>query len=320
MYVMKAFAIFSVICAHMKFQLEYGSAGWLSDKIISILGIFGVPVFYICAGYYYRRAENDTYAFWSKKLKNIMIPWLIWAAFTNILNNVIQYSNISIKGFIKWFSGYHSLYYFLAVLVFCFVIFKPYRNKKYMIVIGLISITVNILVALNFGGVLHSKILSSYFINYLVWPIFFEMGILWRLYEVKLRVLMLGDRKVWCGGIIISFIIVYLTLVISDTRVSYWGYYSVIFELLGFLTIFMLSRKVYYFRVLEYIGQNTFFIYLTHMQIVGVINTRLPQNGFFYLIKPFIGLMVMCCLVFFIQKILAMLKWKWLAPYIGIKL
>ena len=111
-YAVKAFAMLSVICAHMKLQLEYGMAGWLPDRIISIYSIVGVPIFFICSGYYYHREEGDTGEFWKKKTKNIIVPWIIWSALTNILNNLITRRTVSMKGFAGWFSGYSSLYYY----------------------------------------------------------------------------------------------------------------------------------------------------------------------------------------------------------------
>lgn len=100
------------------------------------------------------------------------------------------------------------------------------------------------------------------------------------------------------------FSLLYVSLIITDTQASYWGYYSFVFEVLGFGLALILGRIFYLNRVLEYIGKNTFFIYLTHMQVVGMLNTRLPQNGFFYLIKPLIGLGIMVCVTVLIKRTL----------------
>lgn len=152
MYVVKSFAMFSVICAHMKLQLEYGSAGWLSDKIISLLSMLGVPIFFICSGYYYNRYQGDTDVFWKKKTKTIIVPWLLWGSLTYFVCNFIWLHKISMRGLLEWVLGYGSLYYFVAVLLFCFVIFGNTKNKTYLILVAVISILANMVSALNLGG------------------------------------------------------------------------------------------------------------------------------------------------------------------------
>ncbi len=81
-----------------------------------------------------------------------------------------------------------------------------------------------------------------------------------------------------------------------------------LFEISGFIVLMSISYFMRNVKWLNNIGKNTYFIYLTHMQIVGMINTRLPQNSFFYLFKPIIGLAVVYLIGYIIVKIAKLMK------------
>lgn len=67
-YILKALAIFSVICAHAT-PLAEGSSKWnmLSAQVLDYLGTFGVPVFFCISGYLFGGNTRTWRAFWKRK-------------------------------------------------------------------------------------------------------------------------------------------------------------------------------------------------------------------------------------------------------------
>lgn len=69
LFVMKAFAIISVIAAHCVYTDMY------AQRLTSLIGTIGVPVFLIVSGYYFNKEEQ-----WNvlakKKMKRIVVPWI----------------------------------------------------------------------------------------------------------------------------------------------------------------------------------------------------------------------------------------------------
>lgn len=110
------------------------------------------------------------------------------------------------------------------------------------------------------------------------------------------------------GGGFLIFIILFYIQVFADTEITNWNELSMLFEISGFVVFMFISYWLRNVQILNNIGKNTYFIYLTHMQIVGVINTRLPQNSLFYLLKPMIGLIVVYLIGIMIIKITRVMK------------
>lgn len=77
LFVIKAFAILSVTAAHCVYTDMY------VQRLTSLIGTIGVPVFLIVAGYYFNKKEQ-----WNvlakKKMRRIVVPWIFMGGY--ILN------------------------------------------------------------------------------------------------------------------------------------------------------------------------------------------------------------------------------------------
>lgn len=184
-YVLKAFAILSVICAHMKLPLNMGDAGGIANKFIGVYGTLGVVVFFVCAGYYYHREKGDTICFWKKKIRMIMIPWLLWSIITNLIGNFLKWHTITLQGQCAWTVGLGTWYYFLSVLLICFVVFKFKENKLWFTVLIISSMVSNIFSIMGIWGI--SDYMTPY-LNPLNWFFFFAIGILWKRNEMRIDI------------------------------------------------------------------------------------------------------------------------------------
>ena len=98
---------------------------------------------------------------------------------------------------------------------------------------------------------------------------------------------------------------------------SYATYGSILQELLGGVFLVYLSGKLYKYELFSMIGKSTFFIYLVHMPIAGIINTRLT-GGILDILKPIITLILMFICMKTLKAVLASLHQKSLCDVLGL--
>lgn len=309
LYVIKAFAVVSVILAHMPFGDEHV----LSENIRIALGQIGVVVFFLVSGFFYSRKEGDSKTFWIKKLKSIVVPWFIISSVTYalscILNNKVVLSPVAA---IKWILGIHNWYWYMPVLLIMYVVFRFVKKDVFLYLCVIIS-TVSVLIS-AFGLINYNGYFTQYF-NIFNWIGFFALGIIIRKKNAF-------DKMIGYVPMIISLSILIISVAFSarlGLHKSYVNYFSLPCELSGFLFLMNVSFYLNKIKVLNDIGKKSFFIYLIQMQIAGIINTRLPYNILFFILRPFIVLTliyVMCLIIEFVLKKTKLNKYGY---FIGIR-
>ena len=81
----KAFAIIFVVLSHA------GGPAWLSSFVFQ----FHVPVFFLCAGYFFKpTALNDEKTFLLKRLRSLYFPFVRWSLFFLIIHNALFYTGL----------------------------------------------------------------------------------------------------------------------------------------------------------------------------------------------------------------------------------
>lgn len=294
LFVAKAFAILSVVCAHMGFTNEY----FVAEAIRNCLGQIGVAIFFIISGFFYKRTECDTKKYWSKKLKTFFIPWILFAIGTFALSILL---NKSLEGFplsfVKYFLGIGSLYWYMSISFVMFVIFK-YITKRWQLVFCIVISVVS--VYLTAYHVIPQHQYFNQYINLFNWIGFFALGIL-------LRTENLLEKLINTKSFIISLIIVVASISVAVLRgnevKAYVDVTSLFTEVFGFVLILNLSDWLANNKLLIDIGKKSFFIYLMHIQVAGIVTTRLPYNAVFFILRPFIALAV-CYIVSVVFKYL----------------
>ena len=284
LYCLKAFAILSVVSAHMPF-----GGDTIAEFVRISFSQIGVIIFFISSGFFYSRKRNDEKCFWKKKTKYLFIPWVLWSSIVYLISAFISRSfNGFPLSYIKAILGIGNVYWYLSVLVILFILFKyiyfyTHNWPLYLcIVISIVSIY------LSAFGVIKYVYLSHYY-NVLNWIGFFALGILIR-------------RKNWISKLaqipffsvaIVAWALLVLMVVKRGTMFDgYIDVYSLPIELCGFVSFLFLSKILSKSRLLVDLGKKSFLIYLMHLQIAGAINTRLPYNTLFYILRPFIAVTV----------------------------
>lgn len=304
LYVAKAFAILSVVCAHMTFTNEYT----IAETVRNCLGQIGVCIFFITSGFFYKRIDNDSKEFWAKKLKNAFIPWLVISGCTFLLSTVLSRS---LSGFplsyIKYFLGLGSLYWYMTISFILFAVFK-YITKNWQLILCVFMSVISVYLT-AFEVIPHNEYFNQY-INPFNWIGFFALGILIRK-ENWLEKLINAKMFVFS---VIGLVISILFAVLRDNEIkSYVDVTSLFIEIFGFMVVLNLSKLLAKNKLLIDVGKKSFFIYLMHIQIAGLINTRLPYNIVFFVLRPFIALAIcyVISIVFkYILKILRLSKFN----------
>lgn len=309
LYIVRAFAVLSVIAAHMPFGREH----LIADSVRISLGQIGVVIFFILSGFFYKRKDGDIKEFWLKKLKNIVIPWFIISIITYIISCLLtKKADFLPVSIIKWVFGVQNWYWYLPVLLVLFALFKYIKKDALLYLI--MGITVASVLLSAFGIIKYNMYFNQHF-NIFNWAGFFALGLLIRKKDLLDKLSGVIPLIVSCVLLILS---VLLTVKMGQAK-AYIDYFSLLCELCGFVFVLNLSGYLYKINILKDIGAKSFFIYLIQMQIAGIINTRLPYNAFFFIIRPFSVLILIYIICLLIEFVLTKTKLKKYDYIIGLK-
>lgn len=289
----KALAVLLVVWAHM----YIGTPAVLENIRVSVCQM-GVPVFFVCAGFFYKRQKNDLAQFWKKKGKTILFPWVLFATATFVLSVLLSGSAAGFPlSYIKWVFGVGTVYWYMSVMLLCFVVFRWYvcsadASRKTWYLYGCIAFSL-LMVIISMCSVIDYNLNFNQYTNAFNWFGWFALGILIREKQWLDRI------SSWKAGVIaLPLLIVFCVLSVcrEPGMEAYIDIYSLPIEILGTVCILAMSRLLCNGKLLVDVGKKSFFIYLVHIQIAGVTNTRLPSHWLFFLVKP-IAAVAICYVV-----------------------
>lgn len=282
LHVIRAFAILSVISAHMPFGDEHP----LAESLRIIFGQIGVAVFFIVSGFFYHREDGDTRFFWRKKWNGIIVPWIILSLCTYIFSAVLN-KEFSIVAALKWMVGVQTWYWFLPILLLMFALFKKLWKSNVMLIICIATTGFSIMCS-AFNLIPYTYYFNQY-LNPLNWIGLFALGVWLRKYELLNA--LIGMKALSVG--VLVFLASTLLSLKYGMDIAYTDYFSLPCELSGFIIFYNLSFYLRNKERLKDIGKKSFFIYLIQMQPAGIFNTRLPYTPLFFILRPLIVLIVL---------------------------
>lgn len=299
LFVAKAFAILSVVCAHMSFTNEY----FFADTVRNCLGQIGVAIFFVISGFFYKRTNGDTKIFWAKKAKTALLPWVVLSSATFALSAILSGSLSGFPvSFIKYVLGIGSLYWYMSISFILFATFK-FVTKKWQLIVCIIISIVSVYLT-TFEIIPHNEYFNQY-INPLNWIGFFALGLLLRQENLLEKIIGIKVFAFSLVGLVISIVIAVLR---GNEIKAYIDVTSIFTEVFGLILAINLSYLLANSKLLIDIGKKSFFIYLMHIQVAGLINTRLPYNEVFFILRPFIVLAVCYIIAVVFKLILKLLK------------
>ena len=237
------------------------------------------------------------------------MPWVICAMVTYCLN-AVRSGTFGIGKMFNWVIGYGTWYYFAFVLLLLYVIFTFFNSDKFCYITIVITI-LSILIYSILGG-------SSYeYINVFNWIGFFGFGIVMRRH--RLDRLLIQDSP--CTWLSLAMFVLGCGITIYRGEFGYFHIVAVLYESAAFVLLLKLcSLMEKKNKLLVFIGQQTFFIYLTHMQIVQAIGARVPSGIVKFTIYPVIGTLIMALLCLIILRIVRKIpKMQFVAQLLGMK-
>ena len=264
-YILKAFAIISVVCAHISLVPEnFSKSSVFVCTLLNEIGAIGVGVFYCVSGYlfvYEKEKKNSFTKFLLKKLKTIGIPWIISASL--VYCYVAIRKGGSLQEWLLSVVGYMSSYWFLTVLFVLYIIYYFVQKSKYdkvlVIVLGGASVASIILRVL---GIIEQDSLGVY-LNIFNWSIFFSVGYLVNGFKKGKKSIIFEKKMVAMLTIFSIGLLVGLPAFDLDKfSYFYWGYIPIELIIIGALIGWanLISDKER--KILLVIGKMSFSIYL----------------------------------------------------------
>lgn len=288
--ILRALAIFSVICAHVT-----DASQGLPNLIISSLGTYGVGVFFILSGYFFFNEKRLFTAFVRRKINTILIPWFFCGSL-DWLYVVLRKGGISLDG---WLSSIfiHSHYYYLTVLMLCYgVTWMIRRNRKarfFVLCVSLVSIW------MTGKGLIH----VYPYVNVLNWIGYFIIGIEVADHNCLKKFSEIMDQGLWWLAALCIFAVSWV--VFEGYSVSYW-YHGTLFAIVPLMLLcFGCARRIQLFGNLKLkvlltgVGKISFSIYLVHMPFAGVFKYIVDRmgGGMLQMLLPFAVLFAVAGLI-----------------------
>ncbi len=294
LFILKAFAILSVIAAH---TVVVDESNTINDFITSawvIFGRVGVVIFFITGGFLYHRTDGDNKQYWKKKFFRIIIPWIICSCITFGIS-IIGGNNLSLLSFIKWIFGYGTWYYYIVMYMLFLFIFKFFYKHNWVLY-TLMAINVIALI-LKVAPLSFMTVRWGVFdyLNPLFWVGYFSLGIIIRKYGLHTKLTNITSFIVGIISLMLTFTLVYkfdvFTFFHPFTMLNCLAFALVLFN----ISYYLANKNVR--KYLKPIGTSTYCIYLLHMQIVQSAMNLIPNGLIKYIFAPFLGLAIMMLLI-----------------------
>lgn len=255
----KTLAIICVAAAHCSYEDA------VINRISGVWGTIGVPIFLAISGYF-TKFDEPAQKFWNKKLRNIIIPWLLYGLITYLIGVVLG-TTFSVYGLIKWIVGNYTWLYFVPVLLTCFVIYRISQHGLYMLATMIIFLLSNILTTLKLID--YPTWLTSYQLVF-NWCGFFAVGILLKQKDFIFRY---SKTKIIYKLLILMLFCVFGIVYICSVSPSYWSVFALPYEFVSIVALFGLACILQSHKLLVDIGKKTYVIYFLHMQLgIGTFN------------------------------------------------
>lgn len=319
----KGFAIISVICAHCNAVLDSANQfAVISSLFLQNIGTLGVICFFVISGMLFHHPGKDMGKFFKKKIKNIVIPWIISATCV-YLYVYLRKPQVTLHSWMNFVLGNGSYCYYLTVLMvlyLLFIVFPIMRTNSVLILCEVITI-ISTIWFYNIWNI-------NPYLNILNWIGYFALGV-----QITQNLSPWSKlKKIFCSYSLLSVFISggYILLLgiqlYNRNGGSYWNGLNVIFCWLGAITLVLIAQQLAKKQscaipqIIRRAGEDSFAIYIWHMPIAGIVARIMcigPLN-WFVLIRPIIVLVIMLLAFSGAKQLIKKMKKHQVAVYMGI--
>lgn len=299
-WLLKAFAIIAVVACHCINTIENPSR--INTFAISFFDAwkgFGVPIFYLCAGFFFK-ANEKIFMFMKRKAVSIILPWIstgtaVW------LYIVLRKGGISVYNWADYLFLRGSYLYFLTNLIIFYLVMYLAQKHKY-IYYFICMYTVLSYIGLNLaGGDIKSVLMMPYTVlevPFIYW-FYFCMGSVIRQFSLF---------KFVDNTRLSLLILVFILLATIDKMTIGTGMFTFVIDLTksfclitGLYNLRDLLTKLRIKDLLIYVGKISFSIYLLHMPFAGIIANMLNKSEAFAILTFVRPLIVITITIFVIE-------------------
>ena len=134
----RVIAILTSVAAHVSvIDTSTPTIGFFT-RMWDMLSCISVPGFLIVGGILYVRTAGDSLAFWKRKAKSIILPWLFCGLLTYGYRSL--YEGGSIMGLVYWVIGHGSWLYYVTMYLILLAFFK-FIHKSVPLLWACVAIT-----------------------------------------------------------------------------------------------------------------------------------------------------------------------------------
>lgn len=302
-YIIKAMAIFFVVCAHVATvpsNTIYMNS--IFSEILSNLGTMGVGIFYFLAGYIFRKNNKSFKKFINRKFRTIIVPWIITGSSVYIYI-ILRKGTFQVEDYLNFILGNGSYLYYLSVLIFMYLFYFKIKNKLIIIATAIISSASIIFTAYGYLGFINP------FLNPLNWMLYFSLGLLLDNSLELNKIFSVLSRNIYLCIFLWGINIV--GHIYFNEAMSYWSLFSIPSTIISLLLVFSFASKITgKAKNIIFIGKESFTIYLLHMPVAGMVVNVLNKYNLYYLtlLRPFIVIFITMLFIFIYKNISKMLK------------
>ena len=261
--IVRVFAIISIACAHINIPQPV----WVA-KMMSTFGSVGVTIFIILSGYFYHSDKyKNILQMLSSKVKSIFIPWAVFGSLFYLWGAIVGGNGINPVLWITYILGYKTFFYYLSVLVLCYLIFFK-RNKivmYFMMCLNVISVYLTAMGLLD--GIIQSLHITNY-LNIFNWAGYFAIGYL--LQEVKGEQIIDLLRRTMFFSTTISLVL-YILICTFNIQNGYFSFIGMPYQLVTAMALMGISTyNIFDKSIVHKMSNLTFGVYLIHMFVVSI--------------------------------------------------
>lgn len=230
-----------------------------------------VPIFLSVSGYFLSKKKiiglKECSNFWSKQIPKIYLPMLFWSIPIFVFQ-IINSDESFIKSCLLFFIGGYSIYYFIILIIQCYILLPLINKFKNMF------LYVSIVCILLSWGILPPLPLILYAGFFVSWLYYFVLGIV------------LSETKNYYS-ISLVVIVIFVGIILQFLETKYlqtWGHISLGQKISSVVSntgiiLLMFSEKLknayksnVICRFFELLGTKSFGIYLTHCYFITLLS------------------------------------------------
>lgn len=298
-WLLKAFAIIAVVACHCTNTIDNpGRINTIATYFFDAWKGSGVPVFYFCAGFFFKDGNNFL-SFVKNKMLSIVLPWiftgtLIW------LYIVLRKGGVSFDNWLGYLFLRDSYLYFLTDLMIFYIIMYVAHKSRYIYIALCVCTGISCIIPTFITGYVSSAITMPYAVLGIssgYW-LYFCLGTVCRQINVMKYI---NNQKLVCFIFVAVFLAVVEAACVKAIDILFYvDLFKNILLMICLYNIRNILNKLKLEYIAVYMGKLSFSLYLLHVPVAGIVANILNRSESFALltfVRPIIVIAITVLLI-----------------------